>query len=425
MSVQSSKKEADVIIVGAGLAGLTAAVHLQQWGKSVMVLEATDRPGGRVKTDEVDGFLLDRGFQVLLTAYPEAKELLDYNALRLQPFLPGAVVMNDQGMFEVMDPGRVPAAAFKTLFSKAGSLNDKFRMLALKNKLKSKSLEEIFKQPEISTLAVIQEYGFSEKMLRNFLQPFMAGIFLESALDTSRREFDFVFKMFSSGDTSIPEKGMEMIPKQLAGKLKEGTILCNKAVRSIQDQRITTSEGEEFTAPVILIATEPNNLVNPFLSGNQNKKKYRSTTCVYLTAEQSPLTKPAIALNAKGSRLVNNLCVMNEVSAVYAPLGKHLISVSINSYMEASDEELTLQIKEELSQWFGKQPEAWQHLRTYRIDYALPNQDNIKHDINPENIKLKEGLYAAGDYWLNGSINAAMRSGRMAARVIAGEMISA
>lgn len=420
-----SHKDTDVIIIGAGLAGLTAAIHLQQKGKSVLVLEAADRPGGRIKTDEVDGYLLDRGFQVLLAAYPETREMLDYDALKLHSFLPGAMVMNEKGTFEVLDPSRVPTAAFKTLFSEVGSLKDKFKMLGLKNKLKSKSLEEIFSQQEISTLAVIEEYGFSEKILRNFFQPFMAGIFLENELTTSRREFDFVFKMFSSGDTSIPEKGMEMIPKQLAAKLKEGTILCNKRVKSIQDQRITTSEGEEFTAPVILLATEPNSLLSSYLPENQKKKKYQSTTCVYLTAERSPITKPIIALNAKGSRLVNNLCVMNEISAAYAPQGKNLLSASINGFIQMSDEELTLQIKKELSQWFGKQTEDWVHLKTYRIGYALPNQDTVKHEVNPDRLKLREGLYAAGDYWLNGSINAAMRSGRIAADVIAGEMVSA
>lgn len=420
-----SQQEADIIIIGAGLAGLSAAIHLQQRGKHVLILEATDRPGGRIKTDVVDGYLLDRGFQVLLTAYPETREMLDYDALQLRSFLPGAMVMNEKGMFEMVDPARVPTAAFKTLFSDVGSLKDKFRMLGLKNQLKRKSLEEIFRQTEISTLAVIQEYGFSEKILRNFFQPFMAGIFLENALTTSRREFDFVFKMFSSGDISVPERGMEMIPKQLAGKLKEGTILCNKRVKSIQDQRVITAEGEVFTAPILLLATEPNDLISSYLPSYQRKRKYQSTTCVYLTAEHAPVTKPMIVLNAKGSRLVNNLCVMNEVSAAYAPTGKNLLSVSINGYVDTPDEALTLQIKKELSQWFGRQTEAWVHLKTYRIDYALPNQDTVRHEVNPETLKLREGLYAAGDYWLNGSINAAMRSGRMAAGVIAGELVSA
>ena len=416
-------QDTDVIIIGAGLAGLTAAVHLQRQGKSVKVLEASDRPGGRVKTDEIDGFLLDRGFQVLLTEYPEAKELLDYDALKLRSFLPGALVMNEEGTTEIMDPGRRPTAVFKTLFSNVGSLNDKFKMLSLKNKLKIKSLEDIFKQPEISTLAVIQEYGFSEQMLRNFFQPFMAGIFLESALTTSRREFDFVFKMFSTGDTSIPERGMEMIPKQLVSMLAAGTVLCGKKVKAIEGQQVTTDEGEAYTAPMILLATEHTGLVSDYLPGEE-RKRYHSTTNVYLTAPQSPVPKPLIALNAKGSRLVNNLCVMNEVSPFYAPEGKYLLSISINGYQHTSEEKLVSRIRDELKQWFGKQTEEWEHLKTYRIDYALPAQETVQHDLSLEKIRLREGLYVAGDYLLNGSINAAMRSGRIAANVMAEETVS-
>lgn len=423
MSDQSNR-DADVIIVGAGLAGLTAAVYLQQRGKSVKVLEAADRPGGRVKTDKADGYLLDRGFQVLLTEYPEARQLLDYDALKLRSFLPGALIMHDDGISEIMDPFRKPSAMLNNLFSRVGSLHDKSRMLSLKYKLKGKSLEEIFRQPEISTLAAIQEYGFSENMLRHFFRPFMSGIFLENALSTSRRAFDFIFKMVSSGKACIPEQGMEMIPKQVAARLENGAVLCHKKVKSIDGRRIITETGEEFTAPLILVATEAVGFVRNYLPENKTKH-YRSAINVYLTADESPIPRPVIALNARGSRLLNNICVMNEVSGAYAPPGKSLISLSVNGWVNASDEELTLQIKDELSRWFGRQTEKWEHLRTYRINYALPNQDSVVHDISPEKIRLKEGLYAAGDYWLNGSINAAIRSGRIAADVIAGEMASA
>lgn len=410
-------KKTDVLIIGAGLAGLTAALHLQQRGRSVTVLEATDRPGGRIKTDAVDGYLLDRGFQVLLIEYPETKALLDYDALRLKSFLPGALVMNAEGMFEIMDPGRKPAAVFQTLFAKVGSLQDKLRMLWLKNKLKSLSLEEIFARQEISTLAAIQQYGFSERMLRNFFQPFMAGIFLEDALTTSRREFDFVFKMFSTGNTSIPEQGMEMIPRQLADRLTPGTILCHKKVKTLQDQQAVTEAGEVFEATQILLATEPGELVSRYVP-DKTEKRYHSTTNVYLTAGQSPIAKPVIALNAMPDRLVNNVCVLNEVSPAYAPPGKYLISAAINGIPEETDDALAAKVKQELSRWFGKQTDTWQPLKTYRITYALPNQNNVRHDIAPGKIKLREGLYAAGDYRLNGSINAAMRSGRLAATVM-------
>lgn len=422
---QQADTSTDVLIVGAGLAGLCAALHLKKYGYRIKVLEAEDRPGGRIKTDPYQGFLLDRGFQVLLTAYPETREMLNYEALELKPFLPGALVLSPEGKFEIMDPIRQPTAAFRTLFSRVGSLGDKLKILKLSQRLKSMSLEEIFMQPEKTTLAIIQEYGFSEQMLRNFFQPFMAGIFLENGLTTSRREFDFVFKMFSEGDTAVPARGMEMIPKQLARRLGEQHILCNQKVTDIDGQKVTTADGSTFEAPMILIATEETGFASKFLSEKHRKDQYHSTTNIYYSADTPPIRKGVIGLNARGDKLVNNVCVMNQIAPEYAPEGKHLVSVSINGFQQASDEELNLNVRDELSEWFGVQPDTWEHLRTYRVKYALPSQDSVTHEAEDDQIKLRDGLYAAGDYLLNGSINAAMRSGRIAADVIKEQLVSA
>ncbi|WKN31608.1 NAD(P)/FAD-dependent oxidoreductase [Porifericola rhodea] len=422
---QEANSDTDILIIGAGLAGLSAATYLKRYGYRVKILEAEGRVGGRVKTDKHEGFLLDRGFQVFLTAYPEAKALLDYDALELKTFLPGALVYKHQQSFEIGDPLREPSIAFKTLFSKVGTLGDKLKVLSLAQKLRKMSVEEIFMQPEKSTLAAIQEYGFSERMLRHFFQPFMAGIFLEDGLTTSRREFDFVFKMFTEGEAAIPAHGMEEIPSQLAEKIGEEHILCNRKVSSISGSEVTTETGETYSARVILLATDPLGYVKKYLEQDKRNTQYHSTTNLYFSADTSPIKKPVLALNAAGDKLVNNVCVMSQASAHYAPEGKHLISASINGYQKASDEELILNVKDELSEWFGKQTDSWEHLRTYRINYALPNQDSVAHEAIAEQVKLKEGLYAAGDYLLNGSLNAAMRSGRIAADVIREDLLSA
>lgn len=410
------KSSADVIIVGAGLTGLTAANYLRQAGKSVLLLEASDRPGGRIKTDRVNGFLCDRGFQVLLTEYPETKALLDYEALDLQPFLPGALVLSEDGMQEILDPTRKPSGLFKTLLSDVGTIRDKLMMLALVARLRRKSVDELFTGEELSTLEIIQQYGFGEIMLRKFFQPFMAGIFLESSLTTSRRMFDFVFKMFATGNTSIPRLGMEEIPRQLAARLPENSILTGQKVVAIEGQQVKTAKGKKYAAPQILLATEANDFLQKL--NDKVKLSHQSVTNLYLTTPRLPLSKPLIALNASRSKWVNNLCVMDLVSDAYAPAGQHLVSVSVNGLHESGDEVLVKEAVDELSRWFGKPVKDWKHLTTYRIDYALPNQDRVQNDIQPANMRIREGLYVAGDHQLNGSINAAMKAGRVAAGLL-------
>ncbi len=417
MAETSSSSTYDVIIVGAGVSGLTAAVYLRQKGLNILVLEATDRVGGRIKTDVVNGFRLDRGFQVLLTAYPEAKRLLDYEALDLCSFLPGAIILNEEGTHEIMDPSREVQSIFRTLFSKAGTLSDKMNMLSLKRKLMAKDLDTIFEEEEVSTLEIIQQYGFSEKMLRNFFQPFMAGIFLERGLNTSCRMFDFVFKMFASGDTAIPKLGMEEIPKQLAGKIGMAHIKTSTKVKSIDGKRLKTAAGEEFKAKHILLATAATDLVSTFIADDYVTEK-QSVTCVYFTAPESPVNKPAIILNASQDRVVNNICVMNEVSEAYAPQGQSLISTSIIGLEKEEPEALAEIIRSELAKWYGKQTETWKFLKMYPIKYALPNQDSVTNEISERALRINDRLFVAGDFLLNGSINGAMKSGRLAAEAI-------
>ena len=407
----------DIIIIGAGLAGLSAAVYLHRQGRKVLLLEATERAGGRIKTDSHEGFLLDRGFQVLLTAYPETNALLNYNDLNLKKMLPGATVLYDGGKFEIADPFRRPSAALATLFAPVGTLKDKINTLWLKNRLKKLTVEEIFQQPEQTTSKQLADYGFSPKMIERFYAPFMSGIFLENELQTSRRMFDFVMKMFSDGDVAVPALGMEEIPKQLVAMLPKDSIQYNTKVTSIDGNKVTTLEGTIFEANQILLATTATVLTQKLFS--KQKMTSHQVTNVYFEASEAPTEKAVVVLNAsKNKKWVNNLTVMSNVSLAYAPKGKVLISVSYNGIPNIDDATLAENMKKELKQWYGEKVNPWKMLKTYRIEYALPTQESVRNEIPVSEIKISDSLFICGDNLLNGSINAALKTGRLAAEAM-------
>ncbi len=405
----------DVIIIGAGIAGLTAAKVLKAAGKSVRILEASDQVGGRVRTDEVDGFLLDRGFQVLLTAYPETQNFLDYDSLCLRKFDPGALILNKNSISKIGDPLRQPSALISTLLSSAGTFADKMRMLSLKLRLAGKSIDQIFSDNQLTTLAYLQHRGFSETIITQFFKPFMTGIFLEDQLSTSSRMFEFVFKMFSEGDAAIPAKGMGMIPLQLAKGLTNNELIYGQKVLAIEGHQVKTASESVYQASNILIATNELDVPSPF---NRSVKSYHSVTNIYFTASSKPFTKPLIALNSLPEKLVNNMAVMNQISADYSKNGDSLISLSlIGDYSSTNSTHLNAKVIAEMQGWFPN-ANQWKHLKTYHINYALPNDDAVSNEPHDPTMKLSENCFVCGDHLMNGSINSAMKSGRLAAEAI-------
>ncbi|MEM9991291.1 MAG: NAD(P)/FAD-dependent oxidoreductase [Bacteroidota bacterium] len=407
-----------VLIIGGGISGLSAANYLHQKGISFRIIEATDRVGGRVKTDLENEYRFDHGFQVLLTAYPEAKALLNYSKLDLKTFLPGSLILKETGKTSIIgDPMRWWGSLFGTLFSGIGTWGDKFNILSLRKTLAAKTIDEIFEQPEKTTLQALREdYGFSEDMIQAFFRPFFSGIFLEKELSTSRRMFDFVFKMFSEGEAAIPAKGIGEIPQQLADNLPTGSIVLNERVVEIDDTSVTTCKGSHFEADKIIFATQATGIIDDFYPNI--KEGFHSTHNLYFSAAKSPLKKAIIALNAHKNSLVNNLCVLSDVSSAYAPAGKVLISVSIVGFEKVEALDLANKAKIELQQWFGKEVQQWTFLKSYPIRYALPDARSVRNHLSPEAIRLDETLYVCGDHLLNGSVNAAMQSGRLVAELV-------
>lgn len=391
-----------IIIVGAGLTGLTTALQLHKAGKPYLVLEASDRVGGRLATDEHNGYMFDRGFQVYLTAYPDAASVLDTPQLGLQRFKPGAVILLPNGKkSRIGDPTREISSLISTLSSPVGTFSDKTKMLRLKRRLDQKSLQDIFSQEGVSTRIRLREfYGFSDRMIDQFFMPFFRGIFLEDKLDTDHRMFEFVFKMFGKGHAAVPKSGMEAIPKQIANQLSTANILLDKKVTKVSDSTVQCADGSSYEGSRIVIATEGGSL-----SKDEIEKTYRSTTNMYFTASSSLGMGAYIALNPDPKGIVNNLCEISMVAPSYAKDG-HLISLTLRDHMQKASVQ---QVKHELSKWWSD-AQKWEHIKTYRIDYALPNQDKVSNDFTK--VDTSDTIIKIGDYLLNGSINAAIKVGK-------------
>ncbi len=402
----------NVIIIGAGLSGLACALKLQDAGISFVLLDASDAPGGRVRTDRHGGFLLDRGFQVYLDAYPQAGRLVDLPALDLRPFLPGALVFHEGKMHRVMDVFRRPRSLIPSALAPIGTLADKLRVALLKWRVHRSSLAEISARPDRSTLAYLREFGFSEKMIDVFFRSFYGGIFLERELRTSSRMFEFTFKMFSAGSAALPASGMGGISRQLAARLPAEALRLHSPVARISQGSVTLATGEIITADEIVVAVDAAAAAALLPGTFPHPVPWRAVTNLYFSSEKSPITEPIIALNGSGKGLVNNVCVLTELSREYAPPDLHLISVAVLGCNEAAD--LPMMVTDELTAWFGPEVREWRHLRTDHIKHALPEQlpgATGKYTLPP-------GLHLCGDYQTSASIEGAITSGLRTAEAL-------
>lgn len=418
----ATDKDADVIVIGAGLAGLTCAHHLTQAGKRVLVLEASDGVGGRVRSDIVDGFILDRGFQVLLTAYPAAKEELDYASLDLRSYSPGALIRSRGKTSTLADPWRAPMALLDTVRSPAATLIDKARLGLLTRQLANAEIADFWARMETTTEARLHALKFSSTIMDRFFRPFFGGVFLDDSLQTSSRMFDFVFRMLLDGDNAVPARGMQVISNQLAARLPAGSVRLNARVGAVRDGEVVLIDQAVLRANAVVVATEGPQAAK-LLRQPDSARPSKGVSCLYFATDKAPIDKPIIMLNGDGALAgpVNNLSVPSLVSPFYSPKGKHLVSASVlGAHSSADNADLEARTRRQLTDWFGSDVANWTHLRTYHIHHAQPDQTPPALTPIERPVSVSPGLFVCGDHRDQSSIQGALRSGQRTATAVLG-----
>ncbi|WP_061293404.1 NAD(P)/FAD-dependent oxidoreductase [Herbidospora cretacea] len=402
-----------VIVIGAGLAGLACAVRLHRAGVPVTVLEASDGVGGRMRTDVVDGFRLDRGFQVLNTGYPEVPRVLDVAALRLRAFNSGMLVFRDGGGKErVMLPWKHPRHALTGLTADLGTPVDKAVLAAMTARDMTFPAGMLRGGGDRTILDELRLWGMSPVMVERLIRPFLAGVLLERELETSSRVFHLIWRSFARGTIGVPALGMGEVPAQLAGRLPAGAVRLECPVREVSGTGVVLDGGGELPAAAVVVAADPSSA--GALLPDLPTPAMRAVTTFYHAASRSPLGEATQVIDADG--VLADTLVMTDAAPEYSAGGEALIATSVLGTAGDGDEP---GVRDRLEEIYGAQVRGWRHLATYAITEALPAMPPPMP--LRRRVRLGEGLYVCGDHRDTGSIQGALVSGRRAADAVMGD----
>ncbi|SDE52135.1 NAD(P)/FAD-dependent oxidoreductase [Streptomyces griseoaurantiacus] len=407
--MSATPKTTDVLVVGAGAAGLACARDLAAAGRSVRVLEASDDVGGRMRTDRVDGFLVDRGFHVFNTSYPQVKQRLRLRDLRLRPFTPGVLVHTDRGRLRLTDPSRDPRSVAGLLRGRLAGPRDLLALGTLSARDMLGPRSRIERAEDRTTRAALASAGFSEEFVERFFRPFLSGIFLEDRLETSSRFFHLVWRSMLRGTLCLPAEGIGAVPEALVKGLPADSVLLDTAVALLTDEGVQTNHGDVLPARAVVVATGkgPASALLPGLDVPAG----RIVTTYYHVAPRPPLAEPTLLTDTRMRFL--NTCVVSEVAPTYAPPGHALIATSV---LGEDTPEARRTVTAALEEVYESDTAGWDLLTARTVRDALPAMPPPQPLSRTS--RVAPGRYVCGDHRATGSLEGALASGARAAREV-------
>jgi glycine/D-amino acid oxidase-like deaminating enzyme len=403
----------DVLVVGAGLAGLACARDLTRPGLGVRVLEASDGVGGRMRSDRHEGFVIDRGFQVFNTSYPQVRRRLALRALRLRPFTPGVLVHTDEGPLRFSDPTRGPRRLGDLRPGRLAGSRDLAALGVLSARDMLAPARSVKHGDDRTTRTALAAGGFSEEFVERFFRPFLSGVFLEDELETSSRVFHLVWRSMLRGTLCLPTEGIGAVPRLLADALPAGAVHLDTPVTRLTDDGVLLGTGGELAARAVVVATGPGQAA-ALLPGLE-MPEYRTVTTYYHTAPRSPLAEPVLVTDVR--RRFLNTCVLSEVVPGYAPGGMALIATSVRGQDHGGRE---AEVRGALAEAYGTDTGAWQPLTVRTVPDALPAMPPPQPLSRTARVGRRR--YVCGDHRATGSVQGALASGARAAREVARDL---
>ncbi len=405
----------DVVIVGGGMSGLTMAYHLEKFGYSIAIYEVGSEVGGRVRTDHIDGFQLDRGLHFFQSSYPEAAKVLDYKSLKLKNIYPGMLIFHEEKFELISNPLKKWTDLITNFFGNFSDISDRLRFMGLLAKLSAYSENYIMNNADVDAYTFIKQQGFSDEFVEKVFRPFVGAVFCSKDMQVSARLFSYILKYFTISQLTLPEKGIGSIPQNIAAQLQHTEIFLNTKVKEAHDDGVMLANGDFIHAERVVIATTPSDLIK-ILPTAKIEIPYKHVSCLYFSTETAPLKEAIVAFNGSGKGIANHVFVPTNLHKGYAPKGQHLVCVSIVDIPELDDDEIIDQIISEMVEWFGVKANSWTHLKTYHICNALPDVPRLPKIESFK--KTDDNIYIIGDHTSFGSINMVMQCSRDTAKAL-------